>query len=284
MEAAEIRKGRAASIQSTPSLFHHGIAVKSPEEKTRPDIPDKHETFYRLLEDIRHIRQRYGIRVRVGRSTVNDIKDLSFVRFTTPHLAGYDTKDFRSILGLYPPQFIRFCRINQARLLKELSDKKHPYCRGEKNIDGFASSNGPIYIVGTYYEEIVHHEIFHRADQESGELEGVKEDNWDDLNMKEMPYLYGKYWDLTEEEERGVTYRGFARLYGRVDVWEDRATVAEMLMSNPQEAEKRIAEDPILLAKTSLIKRDLYRWSGGRVDEKYWQDLYNGSVDESYWK
>lgn len=250
----------------------------------------KHEAFWRLLGDLRFIRHSYDIRVKVGRRISSDLKNVSFERYDPDTIiANEGVASFRKILSKYPPEFIRFCGITQTRMVEKLLLGKHRYWKGHRTVGGLASPEGPIYVAGYDLEGIVHHEIFHRADQELCKLENIRRQRrrqleWKGLNKHyTTPYLYGSYWQLTPEERLKLSYQGFAEPYGRVDIWEDRATVAELLMTDLEEAKIRMSEDKTLAQKAFIIYRDLYHWSGGRMNGRYFEALRRGQVDEEYW-
>lgn len=67
-------------------------------------------------------------------------------------------------------------------------------------------------------------------------------------------------------------------IYGKIE-----QPVAELLMASPKEAKIRMAEDEILAQKAFIIYRDLYRWSEGRMNGRYFDALRKGEVDEEYW-
>lgn len=241
------------------------------------------EAIWQLKDNLPLLRDAYGIRIRLGRGLTGDLETVTFKRWTTPSIALEDVSILRRELAKYPPEFIRFCGITQFRFVQNLSLEDHEYWEGSKDVGGLASSRGPVYIA-SYGENTIHHEIFHRADQQSGELNDKKQRKWKKLNRLSNPYLYRAYWDMSEEDQSKLPVSGFARRYGRVDIWEDRATVAELIMSNLGKLEQRTEEDEVLANKTKRITIDLYRWSGGRMNEQYFEDLKAGKVQEGYWQ
>lgn len=241
------------------------------------------EAMWQLKDNLSLLGDTYGIQIRLGRGLTGDLETVTFKRWTAPSIALEDVGILRKELAKYPPEFIRFCGITQFRLVKELSLEDHEYWEGSKNVGGLASSRGPLYIAACG-EDTIHHEIFHRADQQSGELNYKKQRKWKRLNRLSNPYLYRAYWDMPEEDQSKLPISGFAKRYGRVDIWEDRATVAELIMSNFGKLEQRAEEDEVLANKTKRIIIDLYRWSGGRMNDQYFKDLKAGKVQEGYWQ
>lgn len=241
------------------------------------------EAMWQLKDSLHFLRDSYGIRVRLGKGSNGDLGNVTFKRWDIPSIALEDVTILRRELGKYPPEFIQSCGITQLRFVRGLSLEDHEYWDGSKMVGGLASPSGPVYIA-RYGAETIHHEVFHRADQQSGELDSKKERRWKKLNRLSNPYLYKTYWDMPWQDCRKLPYTGFAEPYGRVDVWEDRATIAALLMTNLEKAEKRIEEDEVLANKAKRIVIDLYRWSGGRMNEQYLADLRAGKVGEDYWK
>lgn len=240
------------------------------------------EAIWQLKDNLEFLRDTYGIRVKLGRGTTGDLGTVTFKRWTAPSIALQDAIILRRELIKYPPEFIKFCGITRLRFVQNLSLEDHEYWEGSKGVGGLASPSGPVYIA-SYGEDTIHHEIFHRADQQSGELNKKKQRKWKKLNRFSNPYLYRTYWDMSWQDRSKLSIDGFARGYGRVDVWEDRATIAELLMSDLQKLEKRTEEDEVLANKVKRVAIDLSHWSGGRMSEQYFEDLRAGKVQEGYW-
>lgn len=256
-----------------------------PGAAARIDIQnEEREALKRLWGDLEFIRDNYGIRVRVGRRVGADLEDTRFDQYSTPSIVAEDISFFRTILGKYPPDFIRNCAITQARMVKKLELEDYVYWEGHRRIGGLASSEGPIYVSGFFPEGTIHHEIFHRADQQSGQMTERKQRRWMRLNPSGSPYLHKKYWDMTFDERVQVNFRGFGAIYGRCNIWEDRAVIAELLMKFGSGLFTRTDHDEVLAEKVRRIMIDLGRWSGERMNEQYFRDLETGVVNEDYWK
>lgn len=120
-----------------------------------------------------------------------------------------------------------------------------------------------------------HHELFHLADFHAS-VDDVK---WAQLN----PQQFGAYIGL-KNYAPGPRPQGFARDYGKADSREDRATVAELLLTNPKTAMELAAQDAILSAKIATCKEYYLKLSGGKMNEQYWQDLSENRVDATYWQ
>lgn len=241
------------------------------------------EAMWQLRDNLKFLKDYYGVHIRLGRGSNGDLGNVNFKRWTTPSIALEDVTILRRELAKYPPEFIQFCGITQLRFVQDLSLENHKYWDGSKSVGGLASSRGSVYIA-SYGADTIHHEIFHRADQQSEELNEKKQRKWKRLNRLSNPYLYRSYWDMTRQDRRKLPIDGFAKTYGRVDVWEDRATVAELLMSDLEKAEDYVEKDEVLANKAKRVIIDLYRWSRGKMNEQYFEDLKEGKVKEGYWQ
>lgn len=241
------------------------------------------EAMWQLKDNLAFLRDTYGIRVKLSRGTTGDLETATFKRWTAPSIALQDAVILRRELVKYPPEFIKFCGITRLRFVQNLSLEDHEYWEGSKDVGGLASPSGSVYIA-SYGEDTIHHEIFHRADQQSGELNEKQQRKWKKLNRLSNPYLYRAYWNMSWQDRTKLPIDGFARGYGRVDVWEDRATVAELLMSDLKKLEQKAEEDEVLANKVKRVVIDLHRWSGGRMNKQYFEDLKAGKVQEGYWQ
>lgn len=65
--------------------------------------------------------------------------------------------------------------------------------------------------------------------------------------------LYDGYWKLPIEERKKLPHAGFAEPYGRCDIWEDRATVAALLMTAPDKIDDRMKDDSVLGKKVKKL-------------------------------
>lgn len=262
-----------SAVPTDLRLNEYGINCYQQEER---------EAMRKLKRDLEFLRDRYNIRVRLSRGTKGDLKNVTFIRWTERYIVGEEVATLRTVLSKYPPEFIRGCEITQLRFVEALSVADNEYWEGNKTLGGLASTLGPVYIASGR-EDIIHHELFHRADQRSREMSEKKRRMWGKLNCLADPYLYEVYWDMPLQEQRELPIDGFASTYGRVDVLEDRATIAGLLMSDFKMAEKRFKEDKVLAGKAKRIMTDLRRWSGGRMNAEYFKDLKKGKVWEGYW-
>jgi len=249
--------------------------------------------FDLLLRDARFIKDRYGMEVKLGRKDAQDIKEAAIER-PNPVNAAEAAIVLREELARYPSSYIKHCRVTRVRLVsaykmprKGKADQMHEY-------GGAAFREGPIYIVHypndiLYTGGTMHHELWHRSDQNSSRHLGVLGlapiIRW--LWIRNNPpsaYLGDKYWDLTDKEIRGLDIRGFAIPYGRANYDEDRATVAEGLMNYTAPFFYRCKGDPVLARKLKLTMFDYWLKSGGLMNRNFFDDLSRGKVNgEAYW-
>ncbi len=214
----------------------------------------------------------------------------------------------RHELAKYPHAFLTFCQLRRLRLVKTLQAR-------EPSLQGFVCYAGrtfyqdrSIYLAtsgqGLYsLQATLHHELFHLSD--STQLQRDLQDNtsrlahrrlapaiyqaiydweWSQLNPQgEQAYVgEGYFTHLTQAEENDLP--GFAFAAGTIDPWEDRATIAALLMAAPVAALSKAQHDPVFHAKLTRIKRFYQQRSSGQMDERYFADLDAGKVTEGYWK
>ena len=202
----------------------------------------------RVKANVQFMKDQYGIDVEMHRivkeekTEMVDLKKLGLVE------ALRATNRIREEIVKYPPSYIKGIDIKKFRLLRSITHKRH------HDVGGLAFTGGDVYITGgssdVYDRQVLHHELFHRRDYEHSELkesvpvighiidiirERMLDHNWATLNSKGRD-VYARESFQTVSQAYPLTHRplGFARTYGLKTEWEDRATVAEYLMTNPE--------------------------------------------------
>lgn len=282
-----INKKASPTISTGSNLS--GIRSPSLEDRTThkrtPEEQEQWERMWGIVGDLRFLRDYYGVKVVVGSTKQGDLDHVAYKRWKIPEIVRADIIRFKQELGMYPPEFVRFCRLSHVRFSETLSLSDHAYWQGNRKLGGLAISTGQMYLTSNGGKETIHHEIFHRADQESNDPWLKKEKRWRKLNRRnKMPYIHSIYWKMNATDRNRLPFPGYASPYGRVDAREDRATVQELLMTDPQEASERAMEDPVFYQKLGLVMLDLCRWSNGKMNRQYFNDLFNGEVQAGYWK
>lgn len=110
-------------------------------------------------------------------------------------------------------------------------------------------------------EYVVHHELFHLFDSLFKEKNDQKITvvDWMTLTPNATIAYRGDDWEIRDFD--GDHPPGFAREYGRKNVYEDRATIFELMMTGV--SLKVLQEDPILLAKVESINKEVFLYSYG---------------------
>jgi hypothetical protein len=134
----------------------------------------------------------------------------------------------------------------------------------------------------------IHHEFFHRGDQRLQEEAdrahaSVRADKrtqvvffdrkWANLNLRGERVYRDDNYRLKSGQRDSDHIKGFARRYGTIDELEDRATIAEELMTNPAAFFRRCQEDRILMKKTMRVIDLFQERSNGLMDMSYFQNL-----------
>lgn len=241
-----------------------------------------------IASDLRFLNVVYGINISALDQTEVDPEGVKISGLYRGEL-WVALQVLRQEIIKYPPDFIERL-IKQARLVSWLTTQ-HPSDKNKRiRVGGLVTHGGYTYF-GQYFSDepftrqIVHHEVEHRADMDENWINDYGEDvkRWQGYNPRRY-YIGNRYWDLSTPQRARFHTDGFARLYGRIDLLEDRATVAEMLMTDPEEAYKRGGKDEVLRLKVNHLKADYARRTGGRMGEQYFEDLAAGRVNEDYWR
>jgi len=255
-----------------------------------------------LREDLEYLQNVYGLRVEMHRQTPEDQHFVKVIEKLNLREAASAVKIIREEVSKYPKEYIKQCGVKSFRLVKGLwwfdqSDKSL------EPVGGLAYRNTR-FVYATYSKDriqfcrrIIHHELFHRSDQKklediarfpvvgsiiAEEKEYWDDDSWASLNPKGVGYLRDRY-KQREKHSSSSRPRGFACFYGTKNEWEDRATIAEELMTDPIGLKIKGEFDPVLQTKIDRLKNIFRKRSKGLLNDHYFQDLENKSVKGGYW-
>ena len=179
-------------------------------------------------------------------------------------------------------------------------DVHFSYLKGLGALGAYNMKTGRIHIESDVdnrrKDSVFHHEVYHKLDFGTDQGNEFRKE-WDEkfprgstlksllfsVLKKEMPnfqYYVGKKW------YKGSEYvRGFARDYGRHSPKEDRATVAQMILSDPERLNNILnTQDQTLKEKIKYIMSFYNKMSGGKMDSTFWADYAMGKVDANYWR
>lgn len=246
-----------------------------------------------LVEELRFLREMYGLRVKGGKCDSLDDEEVMFTPLT--YVETLDAvRIVREELVKYPASYIQQLGIKRLRLAKNLHEVLDADSLQMRDIGGIAFKTGQVY---SHFESddygrgflrrALHHELLHRADDVEitrslvGFLQILKSAcKWNWLNPS-YAYIGERFWD--GDYYYDTPAKGFARIYGTRNIDEDRATVAELLMIEPDRARIKCDIDPIFEKKVHSIMRDFKRRSSGLMNTRYFNDLLNGKITPSYW-
>ena len=253
--------------------------------------------FRLMRDDLRFLKHKYGIRVAMHRLIPHENGDVSKIERLSVQEAVRSLDIIREEMAKYPPEYIRGLGITRFRIVDDLF---HKY-KKEEQVGGLAFEKGYIYVATgddeNYFRQSLHHELFHHFDFRHSEykrkikffgryIDLVRDANldseWHALNPKGTKYI-GKGYKELQDKNPNMRPTGFAKYYGLKDVLEDRATIAEMLMTNPVMLMKVAKEDAVLMEKIDKIIILFYKRTGGRMDQRYFRDLFDSNVAEGYW-
>jgi hypothetical protein len=234
-----------------------------------------------------------------------DKADVTYLEKLNLLEAAASLRTLRQELGKYPQAFLTFCHLRQLRLVKVLHAQE-PYSQTEACFTGkiyhedrtlylATSGEGPYALKGT-----LHHELFHLSDIEQIQRDSqagrfcnlqwapviyrrIYDSEWAVLNPQGEEAYIGPavFVDSVHEQENAL--EGFVLPIGKINPWEDRATIAGALMVDPKAAYEKAQQDRIVDAKLKRIKAFYKKRSRGKMDESYFADLVAGKVTEGYW-
>ncbi|MEO8706495.1 MAG: hypothetical protein ABI867_41100 [Kofleriaceae bacterium] len=113
------------------------------------------------------------------------------------------------------------------------------------SIEGFVDRPHDVYDYFTI-EQVVHHELFHLIDRETFGATAESDTEWLALNPSGFEYR-------DPAESSSERRRGFVNTYATTSQVEDRASVFEYLMGQPEKLCTIAEADPVVAAKTAVI-------------------------------
>lgn len=254
-----------------------------------------------LVDDLRFLRKTYGLTIEMEKRGPRDPNTIINVDKLSIQEAFDAVEIVRQEIIKYPPSYIKNLNIERFRLTKGLTrlNTKSDGIEEHQRVGGLAYRNEK-YLYVTYQEishlrETFHHELYHRRDHEdemvsvrdriTGFFKGGLEyerfrKQWKKLN----PHAYAgdKYIELAKGQHYAII-KGFARYYGVADHYEDRATVAELLMTNIKNLIARAQTDEVLAAKVNMLVKKFGKQTDNQMDLQYFRDLMHGKIGEDYW-
>ena len=274
----------AGAVIGYPKLKDEALNIFS-EEELKKDIK----------ELVNFLRNNYGLDIKADIFGTPRDGDY-YIKGENPSLA--EQKQalvwLRREIGKYPSICIKNSRLKSIFLVKNLvagADNVGGVTIGENLFISLGGNYVDLYnllgwLDSSEFKETFHHELFHA-------VENIDNPDWAKLNKGgENAYLkawqYNLNWrDLDKELEAEVKQFirpiGFASQYGQTNEFEDKATVAQLLITNPQRAFSLAQKDTVFSKKLEVCKKAFKELSDGKMDESFWQDLMAGKVDEDYW-
>ncbi len=233
-----------------------------------------------LNKDKEKIEKKYGIKIEI-----NDCRSSQFTYTRMPiRSVEKELKLLDREIQKYPPGFIK-----KQNLTVYLVDNIRT--------NGLESSPRGLYLsevsgIVITTSSVFDHEFYHRLDDAN---DGLSKNNSEWVKLSP---------DYNKDGNKGFTWqnkigwrasdkdlpKGFARHYGRVNPDEDQATIAECLFRKDGDQSysvlmRKAKRDKVLMAKINFIKAEYKKWSGGMIDEKYFNDLSDGVIiNEAYWE
>jgi hypothetical protein len=189
-------------------------------------------------------------------------------------------------LSMYPPNFFRLNGINGVRLLDQLTAEgqrmggRACWPTGIIAMDALSPAKGGWAYSLPISQELLlamfHHEAYHLCDF------GTR-----------GPLAARPEWPINQPQaDPGIFAMQFARERGRDSLMEDTATFAEALMMPPshQEILNRMGAyaknypqiSAVLRQKYAVIQQDYWRFSRGRMNDQYWQQMQEGKITAEY--
>lgn len=276
-----------------------GVLAATAAASRYPDIrdtvrthKDQEELSRQIFENETFLKERYGLTVQTKLS--NSQLAEGWLQFELQLSEKTDILEWtRREISKYPPEYFKnFLNFATIRILKSYYRQGQTFIeQGSLQFEldtktGLTSHDILIakevfgWFDAKQFPTTFHHELRHAADGPI--MRRAEIVDWENLN-ENGSNAYAKQGLINKLAEQVRRPDGFAEAYGRTNWLEDRATVAALLLTDPERAKELAQSDKVLATKIDKIKKDYLKTSGRRMDEKYWSDLADGKVNENYW-
>lgn len=212
--------------------------------------------------------------------------------------AYYAIRQVREEVTKYPRAYVDACNINFIKIVDTLTFREKGITREIEGLSYSRTRNIHLSTRNLYIPQTLHHEAYHRSEQEALSIPLLPppisayclkrntrlfEVFWANHNPGSTKYLGSEYQNLNAVQRNQLDATGFARTYGMVDGAEDRATIAELIMTYPTLAVARCKADPIFKGKVREVMSHFEKRSKGLMNAAYFEDLARGNIREGYW-
>lgn len=184
-------------------------------------------------------------------------------------------------LGKYPPDFFKRNKLSSIRIGTNIHIGPFFWAKrvaGSFNFNPFSpvllSFDGDL----EYFRMTIHHELHHMLDYRDG---GFEDDDkrWIEIHENCACGVYGK--EKAESQDiKSFLHGSFATSYGASHPTEDRAEFAAMMMVpflhfilQERMRDEKEKGGSVLAMKYESIKDAYKRWSGGKMDDSYWNAI-----------
>lgn len=221
---------------------------------------------------------RYGVNIELATSdgetsNYRYVDSLNMLKWTA------------DIVALFPDEMVK--------------DKLHGIALGEDvTNDAYGSSAGswlsvdlknqfPRVVEERAFKSVLTHELQHFFDRAELAKQDDKKNifvDWRSINPPSVRYdfsdisssYYPVFSDFTETD-------GFVFSYQKKNASEDRAVMAQILFAPEVVEDVSIILDSLIRNKADTLRQFYSESSGGKMDEKYWEDYREGKVGFFYW-
>lgn len=260
-------------------------------------------TEWKIKANRDYIYEHYDVEVRVDEAILKDNTYLE-LEMVAPIEALFAIRIIRQEMTKYPREYVDYCGIKKIKIVRNLKYKDEKGLNltyGDLDWDNrtiYISFGLLDYVAGSL-PLTMHHELFHGGDKQQQELSSMLfsppisgvfyhpnqfMEDWMKINPKgKGAYFRGNESKMTKFFALIRPGIGFINYFARASAFEDRAYVADLLMTKPLKAINYSVWDPVFLKKVEKIKEAYRHRSDGKMGEQYFDDLIAGKVKEGYW-
>jgi hypothetical protein len=260
-----------AAINTIPEMKEFAEEATSPEEIRKETERLKSE-----------VEQRYAVSVHFD-AIDNDTESGSGLSLIEQRNA---LRELEKSFSFYPKEYIKNTALKNIHVVNNYTRKGVPFTAGitnESQHPGRMLLNREHLFSKITFEEFFdsgmpetfHHELYHLSDEHDEHRRSLETRSFNTEWKKEHTQHGG------DSYSPGVPFggKGFPNSYARTSPTEQRAVIAELLMSDYNGLVEKSQEDPALANAVQKIKEEFFQKSSGIMDETYWNLVQTGDTD-----
>lgn len=252
-------------LEFIESIVHNNLLGKKIDDEECELIISRFTEFESYLswkiDEKKFLEDKYNIKINLVTDNVMAISAWIYWQWLVGDLIKANAiSKLKKLLGFYPINYIENIKLENI-VIVNFFYKEDQYWAKMRLWWFETNADNNLYLSYSNLAESFDHELYHQAMQYHNDFS-----IWQALRLgQDTFYLY---------EDLDKRVNGFARNYGKENIGEDQATMAEELIINYYDLIERVKTDTMLAKKLELVKKAFYELSDWIMDEEFWKREY----------